>query len=65
MKKLKVTAELGFEDIGKNSNMESVRLDLRKGMKELLFEIGTEYENVISFNILEIVLDSDGVDNRK
>ena len=62
MKKLKVTVEVGFEDIGKDSNIESAKLDLRNGLKELLFETASEYVNIVSFNIDEIVLDSDGVD---
>lgn len=63
MKKLKVNVEVGFEDIGKDSNIESAKLDLRKGLKEVIFETIQEYENIISFNIDEIVLDADGSDS--
>lgn len=62
MKKLEVTVEVGFEDIGKDSNIESAKLDLRNGLKELMFETANEYANIVAFNIKEIVLDSDGVD---
>lgn len=62
MKKLKVTVEVGFEDIGKNNNIEDVKLELRSGLKELVFETTTEYPSIVSFNIKEIVLDSDGGD---
>ena len=62
MKKLKVIVEVGFEDIGKNSNIESAKLDLRSGLKELMFGTANEYLNITSFNIEEIVLDSNGSD---
>lgn len=62
MKKLKVTVEVGFEDIGKDSNIESAKLDLRNGLKELVFETTSQYLNIVSFNIDEIVLDADGSD---
>lgn len=62
MKKLKVTVEVGFEDIGKDNNIEDVKLDLRSGLKELVFETTNEYQSIVSFNIKEIVLDSDGGD---
>ena len=62
MKKLKVTVEVGFEDIGKNNNIEDVKLELRSGLKELVFETTNEYPSIVSFNIKEIVLDSDGGD---
>jgi hypothetical protein len=63
MKKLKVTVEVGFEDIGKDSNIESAKLDLRSGLKELMFETASEYANITAFNIKEIVLDTNGVDS--
>lgn len=62
MKKLKVTVEIGFEDIGTDSNIESAKLDLRSGLKDLVFETSNEYLNIVSFNIDEIVLDADGGD---
>lgn len=62
VKKLKVTVEIGFEDIGENNNIEDVKLDLRSGLKELVFETTSEYPSIVSFNIDEIVLDEDGVD---
>ena len=62
MKKLKVVVEVGFEDIGKTNNIEDVKLDLRNGLKELMFETASEYVSITSFNIKEIVLDNDGVD---
>ena len=65
MKKLKVCVEVGFEDIGKDSNIESAKLDLRNGLKELIFETTSQYLNIVSFNIDEIVLDGNGVDKGK
>ena len=62
MKKLKVAVEVGFEDIGKNNNIEDTKLDLRNGLKELMFETANEYISITSFNINEMVIDSDGVD---
>ena len=62
MKKLTVTVEVGFEDIGKDSNIDSAKLDLRNGLKELVFETTSEYLNIVSFSIDEIVLDSNGSD---
>lgn len=62
MKKLRIAVEVGFEDIGKDSNIESAKLDLRNGLKELVFETTSQYENIVSFNIDEIVLDADGSD---
>ena len=63
MKKLKVTAEIGFGE--HDVNLESVKLDLRKGLKELVFETTQEYDDIVSFNISEIVLDADGSDTTK
>ena len=65
MKKLKVAVEVGFEDIGKDFNIESAKLDLRSGLKELVFETTNEYQNIVSFNIKEIVLDENGSDTSK
>lgn len=65
MKKLKVTVEVGFEDIGNDSNVDSAKLDLRNGFKDVVFETTSQYVNITSFNISEIVLDSDGVDKGK
>lgn len=63
LKILKVAVEVGFEDIGSGSNIESAKLDLRNGLKELIFETTSEYQNIVSFNIDEVVVDSDGSDN--
>lgn len=65
MKKLKVTVEVGFEDIGNDSNIEDAKLDLRNGFKEVIFQTTTEYPSIVSFNIGEIILDGDGVDSGK
>ena len=62
MKKLKVTVEIGFEDIGTDSNIESAKLDLRNGLKELVFETTNEYQNIVSFNIDEVVVEENGSD---
>ena len=62
MKKLKMELEVGFEDIGNDSNIDSAKLDLRNGIKEVVFETTSQYLNIVSFNISEIVLESDGVD---
>jgi len=62
MKKLKVTVEVGFDEIGADSNINSAKLDLRNGIKNVVFENATEYLNVVSFNISEIVLETDGSD---
>ena len=61
-KKLKITVEVGFEDLGKNNNIEDVKLELRSGLKELVFETTNEYPSIVSFNINEIVVSDDGVD---
>ena len=63
MKKLKVTAEIGFDE--HDVNLDSVKLDLRKGLKELVFETTQEYDDIVAFNISEIVLDTDGSDSSK
>ena len=65
MKKLKIAVEVGFEDIGKDSNIESAKIDLRNGFKEVVFETANQYINVVSFNIDEIVLDTNGSDTSK
>lgn len=65
MKKLKIAVEVGFEDIGKDSNIESAKIDLRNGFKEVVFETANQYINVVSFNIDEIVLDNNGSDTSK
>lgn len=62
LKILKVAVEVGFEDIGSGSNIESAKLDLRNGLKELIFETTNEYQNIVSFKIDEVVVDSDGSD---
>jgi len=62
LKILKVAVEVGFEDIGSGSNIESAKLDLRNGLKELVFETTNEYQNIVSFKIDEVVVDSDGSD---
>ena len=51
LKILKVAVEVGFEDIGSGSNIESAKLDLRNGLKELIFETTNEYQNIVSFKI--------------
>ena len=61
-KKLRITVEVGFEDIGKTNNIEDVKLELRSGLKELVFETTNEYPSIVSFNINEIVVSKDGVD---
>lgn len=61
-KKLRITVEVGFEDIGKTNNIEDVKLELRSGLKELVFETTNEYPSIVSFNINEIVVSEDGVD---
>ena len=60
MKKLKVTAEIGFDE--HDVNLESAKLDLRKGLKEVVFEVAQEYDDIVVFNISEIVLETDGSD---
>jgi len=62
LKILKVSVEVGFEDIGKDSNIESAKLDLRNGLKELVFETTNEYQNIVSFNIDEVVVEENGSD---
>lgn len=61
-KKLKITVEVGFEDIGKDSNIESAKLDLRNGFKEVVFETTSQYANIVSFNIDEVVVEDNGSD---
>ena len=64
-KKLRITVEVGFEDIGKTNNIEDVKLDLRSGLKELVFETTNEYQSIVSFNIDEIVVEDNGSDSGK
>lgn len=65
MKKLNITVEVGFEDSSKDSIIESAKMDLRDGLKELVFETVNGYVSIMEFKINEIVLDENGSDTNK
>ena len=64
MRDLKVTVELGFDDDCADNVIDSAKKELRNDLKEVVFANATEYSDVVSFRIGEIVLDSINGDSK-
>lgn len=52
-KTLKLSLAIGFEDDASDNTIKEAKADFKKSLKESLFDIVNEYNEIISFNIID------------
>lgn len=52
-KTLRLSLAIGFEDDASDNTINEAKADFKKSLKESLFDIVNEYNEIISFNIID------------
>lgn len=52
-KTLRLSLAIGFEDDASENTIKEAKADFKKCLKESLFDIVNEYNEIVSFNIID------------
>ncbi len=52
-KTLRLSLAIGFEDDASDNTINEAKADFKKCLKESLFDIVNEYNEIVSFNIID------------
>ena len=52
-KTLRFSLDIGFENDASDNTINEAKADLKKSLKESIFEIVNDYNEIVSFNVID------------